>query len=178
MGMALATAMMADYENLTVFRAAPSQVDDTGVPNLLIGPMSSRRRLVELNVQFVVSVVTPYERLFPDYPKQLPLNVQEQCVDLDDSSDASLPWDLLESILKQIHDRLKNGRVLVHCHAGLNRSALVVCAYMVASGHAATAEQAMEKLTERRPGVLSNLVFRAMLCYWESALKKMLLRED
>ncbi len=49
--------------------------------------------------------------------------------------------------------RLAEGSVYVHCALGHGRSALFVAAYLVAAGHAATADEAVRRVREKRSGV-------------------------
>lgn len=78
--------------------------------------------------------------------------------------DGELP-DLvkLHAIGKLGAELISNGhRVLCHCLMGLNRSALVAGAILVALGM--TGQQALNVLQERRPGALYNEVFAEYLC--------------
>jgi protein tyrosine phosphatase domain-containing protein 1 len=47
-------------------------------------------------------------------------------------------------------------RVLVHCHAGMGRTAIICASYLVYSGKAQTGEEAIEIVQRERPGTLRN----------------------
>ncbi len=60
----------------------------------------------------------------------------------------------LDAIVDGLLRRHRAGETLfVHCAFGRGRSALVVCALMIAAGHASTAEEAVAKARAARPAV-------------------------
>lgn len=63
----------------------------------------------------------------------------------------------LEQGAQFIGEQLKRGTVYVHCKIGYSRSAVMVGAWMMRSGQAQTAAEAMARIREKRPSV----VFRA-----------------
>ncbi len=63
--------------------------------------------------------------------------------------------EVLRSLARLIRTCLDEGAVVyVHCQAGMNRSALVVARVLMAQGK--TAEEAIERIRERRKGSLSD----------------------
>lgn len=51
------------------------------------------------------------------------------------SGDQAIMYNSLSNITKQIHDaRMRGKRVLIHCHAGMQRSAAIMTAYLVRYG--------------------------------------------
>ncbi len=58
-----------------------------------------------------------------------------------------------EVAVEFITQRLESGPVFVHCAVGHGRSAVVAAAWMVKSGHAESAADALAKLKASRPGV-------------------------
>ena len=62
--------------------------------------------------------------------------------------------DQLHAAAAFIAEESANGTVYVHCKIGYSRSAAVVGAYLLASGHAATIDEAVEKLREVRPTIV------------------------
>jgi protein-tyrosine phosphatase len=89
----------------------------------------------------------------------------------------SIPiWDMegvniaehFEKVLGFIDDaRATGGRVLVHCRAGISRSATFVLAYMLHSGYAPTLRDALRMVMDQRPYVLPNPSFREQLLEFE-----------
>jgi protein-tyrosine phosphatase/membrane-associated phospholipid phosphatase len=58
------------------------------------------------------------------------------------------------------------GPVLVSCALGLSRSALVAAAWLLAQGHAASPEAALEQVRRRKPGVVLGPAHQAALHAW------------
>jgi hypothetical protein len=71
-----------------------------------------------------------------------------------------------ESAVRFIDDGLARGmQVLVHCMAGVSRSATIVAAYLI-DRHRVGVKQALRLLTAARPQADPNLGFRAQLAQW------------
>src|SRR5439155_1985585 len=69
--------------------------------------------------------------------------------------------DLTAPTQQQLHEAVAfiareavKGMVYVHCKIGYSRSAAVACAYLLASGGAATAEEAVAWLRQVRPAIV------------------------
>jgi hypothetical protein len=69
----------------------------------------------------------------------------------------------LEEGVRFLTEHHARGPVYVHCALGHGRSALFVCAYLVASGHFPDVEAALAHLRAKRPGVSLNAAQRACL---------------
>jgi len=70
-----------------------------------------------------------------------------------------------------INDVLRHGQnVLVHCRAGMNRSATVVAAYLMFS-KGFTADQAMAFVKKRKPECFTPMNFKSSLNSWETKLR-------
>lgn len=84
--------------------------------------------------------------------------------------------DLVEPSIQQLQQAVRaldelrqHKRVLVHCALGYSRSALVISAWLLERGLAATPEQAVEQVRQARPQiVLSNEAMATLQSYHES----------
>jgi protein phosphatase len=66
-------------------------------------------------------------------------------------------------------DESRRGVVYVHCKAGWSRSAGAVGAYLLASGRARTADEAMSILRQARPGIVIRPEIEAALRQFAAA---------
>jgi protein-tyrosine phosphatase len=70
--------------------------------------------------------------------------------------------DLFERALEDLQDWMDEGRtVMVHCHAGRNRSATLIALYMMQNGW--SAKGAIYRIRDVRPRAIANPVFEAAL---------------
>ena len=128
---------------------------DQILPGLFLGPDTYRCLAEAFDISLVVSVLTPAERGHPDYRQSV--HCPEHAIDLDDDPSAPLTFELLADAAFRMHATLRAGkRVLVHCAYGRSRSPTVCAAYLIASGHARTAEVAIAKIKEEKPCVRPN----------------------
>ena len=141
------------------------------IPNLYIGPWEARSDVEKLNVKCVVSVLTNKERGYSIYPAELPENVIEHSYDINDVPNATLE-PVLDQCLSIIHQTLTAGSgVLVHCAAGISRSASVIIAYLI-QYEGMTMTDAIRHLKSVRPSVYPNRSFMEQLAEFEKKLKQ------
>lgn len=77
-------------------------------------------------------------------------------------SGAEVDSDFVNDIAHLAWECMAEGKTLIHCQAGLNRSNLIAAAALIKDGH--TPEDAIEVLREKRsPMVLCNWVFEDWL---------------
>nr|XP_043618559.1 tyrosine-protein phosphatase yvh1-like [Erigeron canadensis] len=93
------------------------------------------------------------------------LNLVRMAVPLKDTEGANL-LDNLDVCLDFIDQARKNGSVLVHCYAGLSRSASVITAYLMRSERL-SAQDALESLRQIKPYVFPNDGFLQQLAMFE-----------
>lgn len=62
------------------------------------------------------------------------------------------------------------GKILIHCRAGISRSATFVLAYLMYCGNCPSLKAALELVVPERPYVLPNKSFRAQLLDYEESL--------
>jgi dual specificity MAP kinase phosphatase len=129
------------------------------LPYLLIGNQrdaANRERLTELGVTHILNVTS-----------QLPLHFESDgiaCKRLaaSDSGSQNLKQYFAEAIEFIDDAREANGRVLVHCQAGVSRSPTIVIAYLMARNHQNLCE-AFSFVKDRRSIVAPNLNFMGQL---------------
>jgi diacylglycerol kinase (ATP) len=86
------------------------------------------------------------------------------CIPLLDTSPPTR--DQLSLAAEWIERRMAEAPVLVHCALGHGRSAIIVAAHLLRAGRAATVEETLELVSERRPGVgLNGAQARALRDY-------------
>ncbi|KAG2394170.1 hypothetical protein C9374_003934 [Naegleria lovaniensis] len=71
--------------------------------------------------------------------------------------DMSIPnFDEMLAIVKAMKMDGEKGKVLVHCHAGLGRTGLVICCYLVYTKHFFSSRKAIEFVRSKRPGSIQT----------------------
>lgn len=95
--------------------------------------------------------------LYPSRPWKVRHNLRTSLtVHLEDSAAADM--SAVDDIARWVNERVKEGPTLVHCQAGLNRSALIAARALMLSGD--SADQAISKVRAARgPEALSNQSF-------------------
>ena len=85
---------------------------------------SKQSRLTERNITHIVNCAKEHKNYFPNEYMYLTLNL--------DDSEQQVIYDRLEKSFNFIKKALDNGgSVLVHCHAGISRSASIVIYYLM-----------------------------------------------
>ena len=106
--------------------------------------------------QFVINVAN--DKKYPEYKTDMN---QHQISTFFKDSEYVMPDDeLLHGLADMVNRFRKIGPVLVHCHAGLNRSGLIVALSLMKTGY--SANDAITKVKSRRPRALYNQRF----CRW------------
>eukprot|EP00123_Amoebidium_parasiticum_P022404 comp86682_c0_seq1/m.48487 comp86682_c0_seq1/g.48487 ORF comp86682_c0_seq1/g.48487 comp86682_c0_seq1/m.48487 type:complete len:296 (-) comp86682_c0_seq1:217-1104(-) len=82
-----------------------------------------------------------------------------------DDIDSEDLLSLLPECVSFIEEGMKAGIVLVHCQAGVSRSASVVCAYLMKK-YNMPVEAALDKIKEARPSIKPNGGFHEQLELW------------
>jgi protein-tyrosine phosphatase len=127
-----------------VFRARPDAVEV--IPGLLVGSAPSRRQVPTLVAEGVTTVIdlrSPREPHGVHWPE----GIVYARIPFEDHGSPSA--DDLEEAGRTVAALMRQGdTVLVHCHAGLERSPTVACAALVISGWSLA--EAYRRVTERR----------------------------
>jgi len=125
------------------------------IPNLWVGSMPKPEMIRESGAEAVICTVL----------KGAPQEVQDM---VERYSEYAIPDgkyfkpDLFGKALEDLELWHAEGRtVLVHCHAGRNRSATLIALYLIRRGW--TPEEAIAHIREVRPRAIANPVFEAAL---------------
>ena len=82
----------------------------------------------------------------------------------------STTFEHMMRIMNIFEQSLRNGgRISVHCHAGLGRTLLVICSWLIYHDRM-TAQQTIDLAIEKRKGVLSSSSQRVFLKHFEEQL--------
>jgi len=133
------------------------------LPYLLIGNQrdaASKERLTELGVTHVLNVTA-----------HLPLHFEDDGITYmrlpaSDSGSQNLKQYFSEAIRFIESAQASNGKVLVHCQAGVSRSPSIVAAYLIARSRK-TLSEAFSFIKDRRPIVAPNINFMGQLLEFE-----------
>jgi protein-tyrosine phosphatase len=128
-------------------------------PRIFIGSLASAGRAAEYGISQVINLTAECNQS----------SVRTECIPFED---ITLTPTNIDSVVDQANHAVnivraaaENGNVLVHCAAGVNRSAFVIALYLIYSGY--SYEQAMKLLTDaakkRGVPVLTNNSFRTYL---------------
>ncbi len=143
------------------------------LPGLLLGTAddaADRALLDRLGVTHVVNATT-------HVPMHFAPALQYHAVPVCDVPEADLAPLLPAAVDFIASARAAGGTVLVHCLAGVSRSAAVVLAYLVASQRWPLA-QALAHLRNLRPTVSPNLGFMGQLVAWDKQQQQCRLGDD
>ena len=140
-------------------KARLTQVTD----KLYLGSVGTAHNFRVLKALNVTHILTVCDCLLPKFPEVSPRqHFTYKVVAVSDSADADISAYFDESIAF-IQDSLnRGGVVLVHCFAGVSRSATVVAAFLIASEHI-DADQALALLRQLRSWVNPNAGFVSQL---------------
>ncbi|XP_028654116.1 dual specificity protein phosphatase 2 [Erpetoichthys calabaricus] len=133
------------------------------LPFLFLGSAhhsSHREALRSLRITAVLNVSSSCPNLFEN-------ELQYKCIPVEDSQAADISSWFAEAI--EFIDSVKNngGRVLVHCQAGISRSATICLAYLIQSWRVRL-DEAFDFVKQRRGVISPNLGFMGQLLQFET----------
>lgn len=151
----------------------PSSFMDEIIPGLYLGSYEAADETATLHAQGVTHILTVLNWVLDKQAQ----GFTTLRIELDDA-----PWMNMAQFFDQAitfidgalsppevdGSRESSGGVLVHCAAGVSRSATVVAAYLMAR-HGMTPSQALDHIVERRPCVEPNEGFIRQLYTWHTA---------
>ncbi|KAJ0980964.1 hypothetical protein J5N97_009219 [Dioscorea zingiberensis] len=137
--------------------------------NILMSVSNSLRKLEgdkdglkTLNITHILSVMRSLNPTFPD-------EFICKTIDVLDSPDTNLAQYFDECFEFIEKARRSGGGVLVHCFAGISRSATIVLAYLMKK-HRMSLSQALKFVRSKRPRISPNQGFRKQLEMFEKSL--------
>lgn len=140
---------------------APEPPPSLILPRLYLGSLRNRQNTPELHHLGITHIVSLLSTISEDTSSQ-PFVVLHVAVK--DTYDSTLIQCEVGPILEFIlHALATGGTVLVHCRAGVSRSASVMVAYYMLIRPSATLEESLEYVRLRRPCICPNDGFRLHL---------------
>lgn len=126
---------------------------------------SDRTILQQMGITSVLNVASNCKNHFEDTLTYKNLPVLDNC-----ESDISKIFDEAILFIKEV--KKNNGKVLVHCQAGISRSATVCTAYLM-ERDGIDVDQALQVVREKRKIVAPNFSFMVQLSKYYKELHKM-----
>eukprot|EP01122_Echinamoeba_exundans_P011676 TRINITY_DN4724_c0_g1_i1.p1 TRINITY_DN4724_c0_g1~~TRINITY_DN4724_c0_g1_i1.p1 ORF type:complete len:565 (+),score=77.65 TRINITY_DN4724_c0_g1_i1:96-1790(+) len=143
-------------------------IPDEVVPGLFIGSLSSARNLWALYALGISHIINAS---YHQSDVKIPSVFTYKCLNLQDSHNQPL-FGLLPEIVEQISSIIASGgKCLVHCQAGISRSAALVLAFLM-SKRQMSLDRAYELLRSCRPVASPNLHFWSELQRFEQFLSR------
>ncbi|XP_077992339.1 dual specificity protein phosphatase 1-like [Glandiceps talaboti] len=158
------STVVPDYYSAPVCDQLESQPVEI-LPFLYLGSTyhSSRKDVLDvLGITTLLNVSTTCPNYFPD-------DFTYKVVPVDDTSSANISQWFIDAIEFIDSVKVNNGRVLVHCHAGISRSATICLAYLMRALHYRL-DDAFEFVKRRRSLISPNFNFMNQLMKFESEL--------
>lgn len=128
--------------------------------------VKSKSNLKSNGITHILNLTTNVENLF-----EPELNYKKIRVNDVSNEDMTHCFDQSIEFIQKAFEENETNRVLVHCNAGVSRSASVVIAYLLKTGQYSSFEQAYEFLRAARPAVSPNPGFIRQLKEFESRIK-------
>ncbi|AYV82863.1 MAG: internalin-A precursor [Hyperionvirus sp.] len=129
------------------------------IDNLYLGDHNSAKNIELLKKFKIIAIIniSGGKMLFQSEIKYLRINMPD--------SDKSKITDHLDEAVKFISDHIKNGAVLVHCHAGMSRSPSFIVAYL-ARKNQMTVDDALLHVKKCRPAIRPKDKFIEEIKLW------------
>ncbi|KAJ9095727.1 hypothetical protein QFC20_006594 [Naganishia adeliensis] len=141
------------------------------VDGLWIGDVVAARDGKALQEAGITAILTLLRQKMPPPPP----GILTLPIPIDDTPDADILCHL-DGCGEENEKGGKRGAVLVHCQAGMSRSATVVAAYLMKTLNIPP-EEAVEMIREKRPVVYPSETFREQLALWYKAKFKASVRD-
>lgn len=137
---------------------------DKIVERLYLGNLKGASDAAALKKAGITHILQVAAGIKPFFPKEFTYKV----ISVNDTSSSSLLRHFPAAI-NFIKEGMKSGGVLVHCYAGVSRSASCVIAFLM-SDKGITFQEAFAFASKRRPVIFPNMGFQKQLCEFEKLL--------
>lgn len=157
----LDTSVIERAERVQTPESIPVEI----LPYLFLGSAkdaSNIEMLRKMGITAILNITTQCPNLFES-------EFEYMCIEVEDSHQADLLSKLQQAITFIDYTKSKGGRVFVHCHAGISRSATVCIAYMM-QHHTMNVHEAYTYVKNRRPIISPNLHFMGQLMVYQQKL--------
>lgn len=135
--------------------------------SLWLGDFSSAQDYLNLRTKGIKTVLTVASGLNIQYPSSA--EISHKVYPIYDSENANITR-LFPETYNDIQEGLKRGSVLVHCAAGVSRSASIVIGYIMKSKNLSL-EEAFDFVKKRRGVIFPNFGFQRQLRMYEKEIK-------
>eukprot|EP00347_Sterkiella_histriomuscorum_P012647 403367769 len=143
------------------------------LPNLYLSGMQPTYQLYYLQQQKIDSILTVADVLEPQFPDQFEYKI----IEISDDIESNIHQHLDECVTF-IRKRIDSGKtVLVHCAAGVSRSASVITAYVM-TVKSLSRDDALAYVRTRRPAVHPNDGFMCQLLEYQKILEERRRKEN
>ena len=147
-----------DKEEALIYRSIAKPRPDMVLPNLYIGNLSQAKNKEVLNNLQIQSIVQISDS---NQPPLYPNDFDYHTVSLPDNNKVGLDDFFFETI-RFIKEKMEKGRVLVHCNAGISRSAAVVMGFLIYYNEM-NYQEAFDLVKKNRPCINPKERFRKFL---------------
>lgn len=141
------------------------EIPDEILPNLYLGCLLCARNRFSLQKLGITHILTIAE--FKPYHPEI---FSYRTINIEDEASVDIFTHFEESV-KFLEDAISSGgKVLVHCRAGISRSATMVAAYVM-KHKKIPRDESIDFVRERRPRIFPNPGFYTQLGKWQSILE-------
>jgi len=130
------------------------------VPGLFLGPRPASRDAEWLKAAGITHIMCCAKELEPGYPDDI--DIVYNHISLKDITDKRILLEMLPDAVSFIAEGLQDGKILVHCENGRNRSATCVMAYLM-TARGVPMETALAELQSRRKVANPSALFQQHL---------------
>jgi len=110
--------------------------------------------------------ITALLNVSPNCKNHWPEKFEYQTIPVEDNSTADIKAHFNQAIAFINHIKAKNGKILVHCKAGVSRSATLCLAYLI-SNRKMNLDEAYNEIKQKRRVISPNFNFMGQLLSWQ-----------
>ncbi|CAD8178135.1 unnamed protein product [Paramecium octaurelia] len=137
---------------------------------LWLGNIKAAQNIMNLSKENIRTVITVANNVNVSYPKHQKIN--HKVFKIHDKENVNIQ-ELIEMTNEEIQEAMKIGSVLVHCMAGISRSATCVIAYLMHQNKWPF-EKTLKFVKSKRPCVKPNEGFKKQLISYSNEIQKKL----